>query len=123
MAAVVPYSTALLATNSFWAHISIWYDPLLPISPSTVVSITLATCSFAEAIAIGEIDELHGPVGSGKTLAEERDLLSTRLKYFRIDMTITSWQRDQRFHTLGLTPGSPPSWYTCQLVFFTHEMI
>ena len=43
--------------------------------------------SFAKSIAPGEIDELNGPVGSGKTLAEGRDLLSTRLKYFRIDMT------------------------------------
>ena len=46
-----------------------------------------ATCSFAKVIAPGEIDELNGPVGSGKTLAEGRDLLLTCLKYFRINMT------------------------------------
>ena len=90
MAAVVPYSAALLATNSFWAHVSIWYDPLLPFLLSTEASVTSATRSFTEEIAAGEIDELNSPVGSGKTLAEGRDLLSTRLKYFRIDMTITS---------------------------------
>ena len=54
---------------------------------STEASITSATRSFADAMAPGEIDELNGPVGSGKTVAEGRDLLSTHLKYFRINMS------------------------------------
>ena len=45
------------------------------------------TRSFTETISPVEIDELNGPVGSGKTLAEGRTLLSICLKYFRIDMT------------------------------------
>ena len=69
MTVVVPYSAALLATNSFWAHVSIWYDPLLPFLLLTEASITSATRSFVEAIAAAEIDELNGPVGSGKILA------------------------------------------------------
>ena len=72
--------------NCYDTH-AVAYGPLLPFLLSTEASITSATRSFAEAIAPGEIDELNDPVGSGKTLAEGRDLLLTRLKYFRIDMT------------------------------------
>ena len=87
MAAIVPYSEALRATNSFCADVSVWYGPLLPFLLLPEESITLATRSFAEVIAPGDIDELNGPVESGRTLVDGRDLLSLRLKYCRIDMT------------------------------------
>ena len=72
--------------NCYDTH-AVAYGPLLPFLLSTEASITSATRSFAEVITPGEIDALNDPVGSGKTLAEGRDLLSTCLKYFRFDMT------------------------------------
>ena len=101
--------------NCYDTH-AVAYGPLLPFLLSTETSITSATRSFAEAITPGEIDELNDPVGSGKTLAEGRDLLSTCLKYFRFDMTnhsvVSSLGLGKNRHDKSLSGQQPRTRYT-----------
>lgn len=78
MAAVVPYSSAPQPTNTFWANISVRYGTLLLFLLSPEAYIMSATLLFAEAITSRENDEVNGPVGPSKTIAEGQDLLLTR---------------------------------------------